>query len=135
MPFVVLSHTADTGVEATADSFPELVAELATAMFALMAAVDESPEGIRVAVSVSSATREDLVVEALSDLLYRFEVEDVVFVEIAVEETQSDFVIAARGVPLADVEIIGPPIKAVTYHDLVVEERPDGWFGRVYFDV
>jgi SHS2 domain-containing protein len=33
------------------------------------------------------------------------------------------------------VEPTGPPIKAVTYHAVVVEQREEDWLGRVYFDV
>jgi SHS2 domain-containing protein len=43
--------------------------------------------------------------------------------------------VEAGGVPTPAVQAEGPPIKAVTYHGLVVEERDGGWFARVYFDV
>lgn len=38
-----------------------------------------------------------------------------------------------RGVPLADV--VARDLKAVTYSEMVVEERADGWFAYVVFDV
>jgi SHS2 domain-containing protein len=135
VPFTILSHTADTGIEATADSFSELVAELASGMFALMADVAAPVEAERRDVTVESPTLEDLVVDTLAELLYCLEVDDVFFTDFDVNYEGGRLTLAARVVPLADVEIIGPPIKAVTYHDLVVEEGPDGWFGRVYFDV
>ena len=34
-----------------------------------------------------------------------------------------------------DVKIGGPAIKAVTYHQLLVERTPDGWRAQVFFDV
>ena len=43
--------------------------------------------------------------------------------------------VKADGLSVDAVESVGPPIKAVTYHDLVVAQRGDGWYGRVYFDV
>jgi SHS2 domain-containing protein len=38
-------------------------------------------------------------------------------------------------VPTKDVELTGPPIKAVTYHQLQVAETDEGWSATVYFDV
>jgi SHS2 domain-containing protein len=43
--------------------------------------------------------------------------------------------VQAGGLLVDAVEPIGPPIKAVTYHELVVEQRDGVWYGRVYFDV
>lgn len=136
MPYEVLSHTADTGIEANAPSHAELIDELATGMFALMADVDPCPPADRIEVETSASTREDMLVEILSELLYESEVRDVMpcgFTTTLLGPKHAR--ITAGGVPLSDVEAIGPPIKAVTYHDVIVEERADHWFGRVYFDV
>ncbi len=43
--------------------------------------------------------------------------------------------VRAGGVNTANVELTGPPIKAVTYHDVAVSGTDHGWYGRVYFDV
>ena len=76
------------------------------------------------------------MVDVLSELLYLSEVEDLAFGEFEVSVTNENrATIVARGVPLEKAEVSGPPIKAVTYHDLVVEETAAGWSGRVYFDV
>ena len=104
-------------------------------MFSLVARVD-GPSHLAARAEVESASIEDLVVDVLSELLYVSEVEDAVFCEFDVSVSdENTATVVARGVPLAQAEVTGPPIKAVTYHDLVVEETPDGWRGRVYFDV
>lgn len=135
MPYTVLSHTADTGIEATAPTLEALISELAAGMFSLVARVD-GPLEVEAKAEVASPSTEGLVVDVLSDLLYLSEVEELVFAEfqvsVAVENTAT---VLARGVSLEEAEVTGPPIKAVTYHDLVVEETADGWLGRVYFDV
>jgi SHS2 domain-containing protein len=133
----VLPHTADTGVEAVADSLAALICELATAMFGLVAeTLCESVEKW-IEVRVESPTVEDLVVDALSALLSQSEVEDVFLCAFEVTMAPDAFAltIRAEGVPTSRVEAIGPPIKAVTYHNLVVEETAHGWYARVYFDV
>ena len=137
MSYRVLSHTADTGIEATGDSLPSLVVELATGMFSLVATIEPSAAVRWTKVRVESATLEDLVVDTLSELVYLSEIEDLVFCTFRVDLSPGAFSVTleAGGVPVAAIEPSGPPIKAVTYHRLVVEEREDGWYGRVYFDV
>jgi SHS2 domain-containing protein len=137
MPYRVLSHTADTGIEATADSLPALIGDLATGMFGLMAEVAPDSAERWIELRVESSTEEDLAVDALSALLYHSEVEDLLFCAFQVEKEPDALALKVRagGIPVEVVESSGPPIKAVTYHDLVVEERDGGWYGRMYFDV
>jgi SHS2 domain-containing protein len=133
----VLPHTADTGVEAVADSLAALISELAGAMFGLIAeAACESVEKW-IEIRVESPTVEDLVVDTLSALLSQSEVEDVFLCTFEVNMAPDAFALTIRagGVPTERVEAIGPPLKAVTYHNLVVEKRDHGWYGRVFFDV
>ena len=136
MPYTVLSHTADTGIEATAASFPELLCELATGMFELMGRPAADAAQQTVAVDVESSNPAELVVDALSELLYQSEVEDLFLFRFDVATIAPAGVrITAVGVGNTAVDLIGPPIKAVTYYDLAVEETDAGWYGRVYFDV
>lgn len=135
VPYEILEHTADTGIEARTSTFAGLIGELATGMFALMAVVDPCPETGLIEVEVEGGTAEDLVVDVLSELLYRSEVEDLVLCGFETRVAGDSIHVTAGGAPIANVDVTGSAIKAVTYHDLVVEERDGGWFGRVYFDV
>jgi SHS2 domain-containing protein len=131
-----LSHTADSGIEATAPTFGALLAELLGGMFGLIASVHPSEAARWVTAHVEAANLEDLVVDTLSELLYHSEVENLLFCTFEVEADPERGVVDVRagGVPYETVEASGPAIKAVTYHGLVVEER-DEWLARVYFDV
>ncbi len=136
MTYTVLHHTADTGIEAFADSLGDLIRTLATGMFEIMAVIEPCKSEQVVAVEARANTVEDLVVNTLAELLYRSEVDDLFFCDFevtAVDHTTAR--VEATGVPVGDVELTGPPIKAVTYHDVVVRESDEGWHGRVYFDV
>lgn len=136
MPYQVLSHTADSGIEASAGTLADLIAEMATGMFDLMAPSTPGDEGVPVEIELQASTVEDLVVDVLSELLYESEAGDLILTDFRVTMPDTNHArVTARGVAMSKTEMSGPPIKAVTYHDLVVEERPDGWFGRVYFDV
>lgn len=134
----ILSHTADTGIEASASGFEDLIVELATGMFESMATVmpRSSSEAVVIEVDVSGSTPDQIVIDALSELLYASEVGDLFLCDFAARRVgRHDLEVRANGVPFSSVEPTGPPIKAVTYHDLRVEERDGTWHGRVYFDV
>lgn len=134
--YEILDHTADTGIEATADSLPSLIETLASGMFSLVATVgDDAPDRV-VEFAVSAPDPADLAYEALSELLYHSDVENLVFSEFAARLVDpSTIYVVARGVDASGIELIGPPIKAVTYHQLEIRETGDGWRGKVYFDV
>ena len=71
MTYRVLSHTADTGIEASAPTLSALISALATGMFRVMAAVDPCSSDRTVSVKVQANTVEDLVVNVLAEWLYR----------------------------------------------------------------
>lgn len=134
--YTVLDHTADTGVEADAGSLPELIESLATGMFELMADMGDCMATRSVTFETAAESNEDVAYEALSELLYQSDVEGLLFCDIDVEVIgEQSLAITARGIPTEDAGVVGPPIKAVTYHDIEVTETDEGWHGRVYFDV
>jgi SHS2 domain-containing protein len=138
LPHRILSHTADTGVEASAPGLAALVAELAAGMFESMGSLRQGWDGpaTEIDVEVSAPTPEDLVVDALSELLYESEVEDLFLFDFRAEPVDRLAVrVRARGVLFTQVETTGPPIKAVTYHEVEVVDTPGSCRGRVYFDV
>jgi SHS2 domain-containing protein len=136
VPFTILDHTADTGIEATAESLPALIEVLAAGMFSTVAAVDPCPEEPQLTVTAKGEDPEELVVAALSGLVCLGEIEDLHLCHVEVEEISNTAVrLSARGVPSRSVEMLGPPIKAVTLHDLAVARTKDAWYGRVYLDV
>ncbi len=134
--FEVLDHTADTGISATAGTLEELVETMATGMFSLMAQVSPCSTAHTVEFEVGATPREDLVYECLSELLYLAETEDLMFCAFQVRATGSDsFTVTAGGVPIGQIGLTGPPIKAVTYHQMEIREAGGLWHGKVYFDV
>ena len=134
--FEVLDHTADTGISATADTLEDLVEVMARGMFSLMAVVTPCPADQIVDFEVSATTGEDLLYECLSELLYLSEVEDLMFCDFEIRAIDEQALgVRASGIPIDQVEVTGPPIKAVTYHDIEAVAKDDVWHGRVYFDV
>jgi protein archease len=134
-PYRVLDHTADTGIETEAGSLEAVIANAAFAMFDLMYELRDAGPGAPVEVEVDLAPPPDLLVSVLGELLYRSEADDVAFTGVAVRRDGERLVVDAKAVPSGSLELSGPPIKAITYHDLRCEEDEDGWHAQVIFDV
>ncbi len=132
----VLSHTADTGIEADAASLGELYAVCAHAMFDLMVDLAGLEPTREVVVHAAAGDAAETLVDLLSQLLALAEIDGVVFCAFDVRRgTATEVELAAGSVPATGAELRGPPIKAVTYHDLEVAPTAEGWHARVLFDV
>ena len=135
--FEQIEHTADIGIEATGDTLAEAFENAACGMFSVMADIAGMSPSRAIEVRVEADDLQCLLHAWLAELIYRFDAENVLPVEFKVEELTETSLTAKVGVRLfsADIEWIGPAIKAVTYHQLTVERTPGGWRTRVIFDV
>ncbi|WP_232702415.1 archease [Halobacterium wangiae] len=136
MTFRLREHTADVAVEAEANSLGGLFAAVADGMAAAM--VEDFPDsGERFTLEERAGSRERALYDYLDRLIYERDVRGVLPVDsdATVREVDGEWVVeaSARGVPLAAVH--GRDLKAVTYSEMVLEERADGWHGYVVFDV
>ncbi|MFQ5967886.1 MAG: archease [Acidimicrobiia bacterium] len=135
MSYRVIAHTADTGIEASGTTIEELFVNAARGMFSLMyepADITMEPLPVR----ATGATVEDLLVDWLSELLFVSESKEVAFSRFAVLDLSHGTLSGeASGVPYGSARLSGPPIKAVTYHQLELAETDEGWHARVIFDV
>jgi SHS2 domain-containing protein len=134
--FEVLSHTADTGIIAYGSTLPELFEHAAYGMFSLMFDLGEGASPVSRSLVAAGDTVEELLVAWLGETLAVAEIEDLAFSSFTVDRLEEGGVQgAAAGSPAEEAVLIGPPIKAVTFHDLAVVEIPDGWWARIIFDV
>jgi len=134
--YEVLSHTADTGVVVHGVTVTELFENAAFAMFDLMFGIADRQGAERVEVEVAAATIEELLVDWLSTLLFEAETRDLALCSFGID-TLGDGRLSgwASGISSVNLELRGPPIKAITYHDMAIEDIPNGWSVRVVFDV
>ena len=133
--YQTLSHTADTGIVTRADTLADVIANAAFAMFDLVYDTTAATDERTVDFVARADNAPDLLVEVLSELLYLSETEDVAFTVFDVSADVRRAFVRAVGFSTADAELRGPPIKAVTYHDLRCEHTGDHWEARVIFDV
>lgn len=133
--FELLEHTADVGIRAFGSGVAQAFTQAAFGLAELMGVRVPGP-GERRLVRVEGGDEEDLLVGFLNELLYLHETELAGFSRIDVREV-SDRALEAEVelVPLREPGA-GVAVKAATYHQVAVEQRPDGTVEvRVYVDV
>ena len=135
--FVVLDHPADLGIEARGESLREAFESAAAGLMAVIL----DPEGVvpREArrVALRATDYEQLLVRWLSEVLYLYDGEGFASREFAISELTRDSLKAiVRGETYSpDVHRPRMDVKAVTYHQLLVECAPSGSRVRFYLDI
>lgn len=136
--FTLREHTADVAVEAEADTLGEVFAAIADGMAAAMAEEALPASGSRFEFSETAESLEATLYDYLDRLIYERDVRGVLPVDNHADvHSISDGTWrvegSARGIPFAEVN--ARDLKAVTYSDMVIEERSGGWTAYVVFDV
>ncbi|MCS7316151.1 MAG: archease [Bryobacterales bacterium] len=134
--FEVIEHTADIGFRVTAPGPGELFARAAEALVALGFETEPIEEREVCELAATGWDWESLLVNWLSEVLYVLDARRLLLKRVEVTQISPEAV-SGRG--------YGEPwnaerhrakliIKGVTYHQLVVEQRPEGWYAQVILD-
>jgi SHS2 domain-containing protein len=136
--FLEIDHTADWELYVWAPDMPGLLEQAARGMYALAGIGVEPSEGREYSIAIEAPDAEGLLVNFLSELLYREEEQGLAFdgFDLFLEQRSAD-----EGYRL-DAKLVGrravareKDIKAVTYNKLRVEHGPHGLEVRIVFDV
>ncbi len=137
LPWEVIEHPADVGFIAYGATLEELFANAGLAMMSLAYEL----EGVRKTESrpldATGDDAESLLYAWLAEILAVADAEQLVFCRFEVTERQNGRV---RGVAFGEKydkarHRAGTYVKAVTYHQLRVEQTSEGWRAQVYLDV
>jgi SHS2 domain-containing protein len=132
-----LSHTGDLGMMVYGRDLPELFAHAAWAMFDLMSDATTIRPLQTTTVSVEANDLEDLLVRWLSELLYLYDTQRFLsctstFTTLEPRRLEATI----QGEPFDPARHpIDTEIKAVTYHQIAVEQIDGRWHARVIFDL
>ncbi len=130
--FEEIPHTADWSFRAFGRDLRELFENAAYAMFALEGAEPDETKVMRT-VEVAGIDYESLLVNWLTELLWLQESNHETYHRFEIE-TITPTTLRARvfGTPMTQLNKI---IKAVTYHNLRIEQTQEGWQATVVVDV
>ncbi len=132
MGFEEISHTADWSVRVWAPDLPSLFAESARAMNALAGTVTGQSPRVQRALKSEGTDVESLLVAFLSELVYYQEQENLAFDTFEIQLSDKQISVNMEGTEIISAD---KAIKAVTYHNLIVEETIRGVETVLVFDV
>jgi SHS2 domain-containing protein len=135
--FEIIEHTADMGVVGIGDNMAEAFENCAYGMFSQMAELERYKPNVHKSVVAVGTENVELLQRFLSALLVLFDGERVLPIDIEITEISFGRLTAwvdARRIG-DDIEWLGPQVKAVTYHQMSVEESGGEWRARAIFDV
>ncbi len=135
--FKILDHPADIGIEVHGATFAELFQNAAVALMSIIIDLETVGSMETKLVKISAIDREQLLVKWLSEILYLYDGQDFVSNQFEVKEIDDTSLLAnvngerySEGKHKTKIDV-----KAVTYHQLRIEENESNKIATVYFDV
>jgi SHS2 domain-containing protein len=135
--YELFEHTADLGLRVSASTLDDLLAEAARGFLDMLVA---NPQDVRpLQLKVITLPADDpayLLFDWLSELLFAFESERLLFSEFDLCIESGQLTATCRGEPMdATRHQMEHEVKAITYHGLKVEQTPDGWYAELIVDI
>jgi len=135
--YKLFDHTADLGLEIYGKTVTDLFTNAAFAIFDIITDLKHVAPTMEREIVVEGEGWEDLLVNYLREILYMFNGEGLLLKECSMLKVDARHLeVMVKGERFDPTKHrINTEIKAVTYHQAAVRETPDGWVGRVIFDV
>jgi len=135
--FELFEHTADLGLRVSATTLEELLTEAARGLLAMLVA---NPDAVRPVqtktIVVSAEDHSYLLFDWLTELLYAFETEKLLFANFDLQINNHQLSATCRGERMdATRHQMEHEVKAITYHSLRVEQTASGWQAEVIVDI
>jgi len=135
--YETFDHTADLGILVFGQTYEEVFANAAFALFDLLTDLDNVRESLSYRLHVEAHDQEELLVRWLSELLFLCESQGYLFKNFLFTQlSQTSLQAVARGESFDPLRHqFKTEIKAVTYHQVAIKEKDGKWEARVIFDI
>lgn len=137
LPYKTFNHTADLGVEICGPDCNQLFINAGRTLFDLICGTSAIDKKTAVPVTVEGSGYDDLMINWLRELLYLHQVKGYLLSTFIIHELDAFHLIATVTGEQFDArrhELLRE-IKAVTYHQLTIEQGEEGWTARIVFDI
>ena len=137
IPYRLIDHVADLGMEVRAPTLEGLFVESARALFDILGTLDTTRATIVETLDLDGEDLEEVFHGWLSELLFLSAARETVFSEFRVLTLDAKHLKAEAAGERIDRNrhAIEREIKAITFHGLEVVEEDGGWRANVIFDV
>jgi SHS2 domain-containing protein len=135
--YETFEHTADLGLRVRAPDLDTLFAEAGRALFsAIVEDLGTVVASQRLDIRIAGIDRAYLLFDWLRTLLYHCDAEHLLFSRFEVHVGDEGLEAAAWGEPLdRGRHELSHEVKAITYHELKVEQTLGGWLAEVIVDI
>ena len=145
LDFDVLPHTADIKIRAYGSTLDEL---FKNALIGMFQSISPRAVGCRIVndrlvcpdlpehhvIEIEAYNAESLLVDFLSEALFLSDVHNQAYLDLTIHEiTPTRIVAKLHGIPISGFEVV--EIKAVTYHNLKINQVPEGFEVDIVFDI
>ena len=122
--FEIIDHTADVGIIAYGADIKQAFANAARALFSLITELDDVEEVLHRDIELIAPDQEGLLVEWLNELIYLFDVENIIFKRFEITELNNTQLKARSYGEKVDSSKhkLKTGIKAATYHMLRIDK-------------
>jgi protein archease len=135
--FDLIDHPADLGIEARGKTMAQAFEQAATGLMSVILDLSSVEAVVSRELTLEASDLEHLVVKWLAEVLYLYDGEKFVSKEFSVSELRRDCLRATvvGETFVAEKHVTRLDVKAVTYHQLVVEETKAECRIRVFLDI
>jgi SHS2 domain-containing protein len=135
--YAFVDHTADIGIRVWADDLKGLFEEAARALFDIITERETVIVRLERTIAVQGSGHEELLVAWLSELLYLHEVKGLLFCDFSLSQVEEGMATGtARGERFEEGRHRSKTtVKAVTYHQLEIQEHDGRWHAEIIFDI
>jgi len=134
--FEIIDHTADVGIIAYGTDMSQAFANAAKGLFSLITELDDVDEVVYRDTELTATDEESLLVEWLNELIFLFDVENIIFKRFDITQLNSTQLKARSYGEKVDTSKhkLKMGVKAATYHMLKISQG-DGCKVQVLFDI
>ena len=136
MKYEFLEHTADVKFRAYGKSLEEAFENAALATFQVMTDVSKIEKKVNKKLTIKGNTAETILYNFLEELIFLMDTESFLLAEVKVEFEYGVLNATLIGDYQKEFKYdVHTYIKAVTYNDLFVKEKENGWVIQVVHDI
>lgn len=134
--FEIVDHTADVGIIAYGADMSQAFANAARGLFSLITELDDVAEVLYRDTELTAADEESLLVEWLNELIFLFDVDNIIFKRFDITQLNNTQLKARSYGEKVDSakHKLKTGVKAATYHMLKISQG-DGCKVQVLFDI
>ena len=136
MSYSLIDHTADIAIRVTGSDKKSLFLHCGYALFDLLYETTDLHPTKTITIKANGTPSEDLLINFMRELFFNFAIYKLVLSKIVIDELTEDSITATVSCEELDLErhVLNNDIKAVTYHDVHIENEGDSLTVTIVFD-